>query len=713
MKGRDSSKWRTDISTSKAVMYKNLYNHIDLKVYGIEKQIEYDWMVKPGGNPGDIRFKYKDVKGTRLDEEGNLLIETEYGEWIHKRPVGYQRIGHQNNIPDNKRRRAVNVTFKKVAKDTYGFEVGDYDKRLELIIDPVVLTYSTYLGGEDMDMGLSIAVDSSGHVYMTGFTRSEDFPTEAPYQENLQKKGYSCDDFNADVFITKLSPTGNTLVYSTYLGGSGGEYAAGIAVDSKGHAYVTGSTESSDFPMENPFRENLETDRDGEGRDVFITKLSSSGSALVYSTYLGGSGIEYAAGIAVDSKGDAYVTGRTGSSDFPTENPFQENLQAPWGYGQDAFITKLSPSGSTLVYSTYLGGSGVDYAAGIAVDSNGHAFVTGRTGSSDFPTENPFRESLKTDRKGNGKDVFITKLSSSGSTLVYSTYLGGSNLDFAAGIAVDSKGHAYVTGSTTSRDFPTANPFQENIGDEGIANWGDAFITKLSPSGSTLVYSTYLGGDTRDNACGIAVDSTGNAYVTGITTSYNFPVKHAFQENLNLYPDCFVTKLSAPGGHLLYSTYLGGSGRDTAAAVAVDSKGNAYITGDTDSIDFPQKNPLQEEKLNFYYDVFAAKIGNFVLTLQLSRQEERAWLIRKQYAEILLTVDNPGDIPVSNYVIYRKESIVTDQYQAIKDIPAPEVQGGTYTCYDLLPRGDKAYTYKVEALDADGVVVGASDEQTI
>nr|NIM15472.1 hypothetical protein [Candidatus Aminicenantes bacterium]NIM82219.1 hypothetical protein [Candidatus Aminicenantes bacterium]NIN45430.1 hypothetical protein [Candidatus Aminicenantes bacterium]NIN88251.1 hypothetical protein [Candidatus Aminicenantes bacterium]NIO84608.1 hypothetical protein [Candidatus Aminicenantes bacterium] len=591
------------------------------------------------------------------------------------------------------------------------FAVGDYDKRLELIIDPVVLVYSTYFGGSRWESAAGIAVDSSGSVYVTGYTNSIDFPTENPYQENLREDMWG---FGRDVFITKLAPGGNTLVYSTFLGGSEGEAARCIAVDGSGSAYVAGHTGSKDFPMQNPFQENLQVNEWGYGQDAFVTKLSPSGNTLVYSTLLGGSDWDEIKGITVDSSGNAYVTGNTNSMDFPTQNPFQENLQATWGYGQDAFITKLSPSGSTLVYSTYLGGSYWENACSTAVDSSGNVYVAGDTESTNFPTLNPFQQNLQA-VGGYGNDAFITKLSPSGDTLVYSTYLGGNDWDSVNSIVVDNKGNAYVTGITYSLDFPVNNPFQLNQGNS------DAFVTKLAPPGSSLIYSTYLGGSYEEVARGIAVDSSGNAYVTGGTESVDFPTAFAFQENLKVIGqgevyEAFITKLSPTGNTLVYSTFLGGTAGDVGSAIALDSFGNAYVTGDTFSLDFPVNNPHQQFRdiaaggLN----VFVSRIQNLLLTLQVSRQEERTWLIRKQYAEIRLTVQNPGNIPVSQYIIYRKEAGTgTDQYQAIKDIPGADIQEESRTFYDLLPQNDKSFTFKVEALDADGMVIGASEEQTI
>ncbi|MCK4462592.1 MAG: SBBP repeat-containing protein, partial [candidate division Zixibacteria bacterium] len=352
-------------------------------------------------------------------------------------------------------------------------------------------------------------------AYVTGSTGSTDFPTLNPYQTDHGGYYY-------DAFVTKLSSSGNSLVYSTYLGGSNYDWGFGIAVDGSGSAHVTGQTRSTDFPTLNPYQ----TNNGGGYNDVFVTKLSSSGNSLVYSTYLGGSGGDEGWSIAVDSSGSAYLTGNTYSTDFPTLNSYQT-----YQGNIDAFVTKLSISGNSLLYSTYLGGSSVDSGMSIAVDGSGSAYVTGSTGSTDFPTLNPYQNDQ------GGDDVFVTKLSSLGNSLLYSTYLGGSSLDRVKSIAVDSSGSAYLTGYTGSTDFPTLYPYQTDQGGE------DVFVTKLSSSGNSLIYSTYLGGSGYDWGYGIAVDDSGSAYVTGSTGSTDFPTLNPYQTDQG-GTDVFVTKLS-------------------------------------------------------------------------------------------------------------------------------------------------------------------------
>jgi hypothetical protein len=434
-------------------------------------------------------------------------------------------------------------------------------------------------------------VDAAGCAYVVGTTISSDFPTENPYQDTIAGEYY-------DVFVSKLSAAGDSLLYSTYLGGSSWNNGIGIAVDAAGCAYITGDTLSSDFPTQDPYQAAKGGEWDG-----FVTKLSAAGDSLIYSTYLGGSTLDSGFDIAVDTAGCAYITGRTNSIDFPTENPYQAAYVGGVGGYNDAFVTKLSAAGDTLVYSTYLGGNGSEHGYGIAVDSAGFAYVAGWTDAADFPTEHPYQAA----RAGNS-DAFVTKLSAAGDSLIYSTYLGGGapgfGADHASGIAVDAAGCAYITGITDSISFPTENPYQGTFGGDN-----DAFITKLSAAGDSLIYSTYLGGSHHDEGRGIAVDTLGCAYVTGDTASSDFPTQNPYQAVYGGgYGDTFVARVSPVGSSLIYSTYLGGSDIDNGLGVAVDAASGAYVTGRTYSTDFPTENPYQEAFAGGNGDAYVAKL---------------------------------------------------------------------------------------------------------
>ncbi|MCP5102091.1 MAG: hypothetical protein GY950_01865, partial [bacterium] len=589
-KGNNKSKWFCDVPTSRAVLYKNLYKNIDLKVYGIEKQIEYDWIVKPGGNPEDIRFEYKHVKGTRLDAEGNLLIESDFGELMHKKPVAYLVDG----------RRPVAAAFHKITQNTYGFAVGAYDKNHELIIDPVVLAYSTYLGGDDAEMAYAIAVDDDGCVYVAGYTDSTDFPILGQY---MSEPG----DDDDDTFVTKIDTTksgAESLVYSTYLGGANSDTPYGIAADGTGNVYVAGLTVSADFPIFNQYQGYQ------GGFDGYVVRLDTNlggASSLIYSTYLGGESAEQCEAVAVDGNGHAYVTGWTWSTDFPVLNQYQV-FQGSY----DAFVTRLDTNQggeSGLIYSTCLGGERRDEGFGIAVDAGGNAYVTGWTFGADFPVLNQYQGFQGI------YDAFVTRVDTNqegGSSLIYSTYLGGESGDQGQGIAVDAAGCAYVTGFTESGNFPVLNQYQ------GFQGSYDAFVTRLDTNregGASLIYSTCLGGQDEDKAYGIALDLNNNAYVTGHTAGIDFPIRNQYQGDPgDSKEDVFVTRLDTGktgDSSLIYSTYLGGAWSEWGYAIAVDGASNVYVTGFTGSWDFPVLN--QYQSYHSTWDAFVTKFTYAVL----------------------------------------------------------------------------------------------------
>ena len=399
----DQSQWHTNVPTYQQVAYDGLYAGIDLVTWGQRDSLKYEFHVAPGADYQQIRIHYDGIEGLSVDAQGVLHVQTALGELTDEAPVIYQVIGGQQV--------AVAGQFKLLDADTYTFTVtGSYDPTRELVIDPN-LAWSTYLGGNGNDWGKGIAVDAAGNAYVTGQTESGNFPTTAGAFDTT----YNGD---CDAFVAKLNASGSGLVYSTYLGGGNSDTGLGIAVDAAGNVYVTGETESGNFPTTAGAFDTTDS-----GGDAFVAKLNASGSGLVYSTYLGGSGRNLGYGIAVDAAGNAYVTGWTDCSDFPTTAGAFDTTYS--GSRYNAFVAKLNASGSGLVYSTYLGGSGRDQGLSIAVDAAGNAYVTGQTESSDFPTT---AGAFDTTYQG-GDDAFVAKLNASGSGLVYSTYLGGSGID--------------------------------------------------------------------------------------------------------------------------------------------------------------------------------------------------------------------------------------------------------------------------------------------
>jgi len=593
--GKDPKKWHPNIPTYARVRYSNVYPGIDLVFYGQGQKLEYDFIVAPGADPRAIALCFGQTP-LKIDQNGDLALNAK-GELRLKKPFIYQDI---DGI-----RKPVSGGYVlypvKNEKHTHrvGFKVAAYDRTRPLVIDPV-LVFSTYLGGSSNDHGYAIAVDATGNCYVTGSTYSTDFPTQDPLFPS-----YS--GINTDAFVTCLTPSGNALVYSTYLGSGSSDYGYGIAVGASGNCYVTGITCSGNFPTQDPLFPSY-----SGNCDTFVTCLSPAGDALVYSTYLGGTNYDKGLGIALDASGNCYVTGETWSTDFPTQDPL---FPSHSGGDSDAFVTCLNQAGDALVYSTYLGGSAEDLGgAGIAVDASGNCYVTGNTWSTDFPTQDPLFPS----HSGGNLDAFVTCLNQAGDALVYSTYLGGSAEDRGAGIAVDASGNCYVTGHTGSTDFPTQDPlFPSHSGGH------DAFVTCLNQAGDALVYSTYLGGSSNDygycrrnsdHAYGIVLDASGNCYVSGSTGSTDFPTQDPlFPSNSGGY-DAFVTCLNQAGDALVYSTYLGGSSNDFGYCIAVNATGSCYVTGSTESTDFPMQDPLYPNYAGSK-DAFVSKISSPYISL--------------------------------------------------------------------------------------------------
>jgi hypothetical protein len=576
--GNDPTKWKADIPSSRAVLYEDLYPEIDLKVYGVENQVEYDWIVKPGAGVEDIRFEYQDVKAARIDANGDLVVETAFGQIKHQKPISYQWT--------DGREVDVSSTFKDTGTNAYGFEVGSYDRTRDLFIDPI-LVYSTYLGGSGDDFATDIAVDKAGAAYVVGYTTSTNFPVAGAYQNT--NKGSS------DVFVAKFSPSGKTLVYSTFLGGGDSDEGYGIALDASGAAYITGMTSSSDFPILNAYQETIQA-----RPDAFVTKLNPAGASLAYSSYLGGWLDDRGLDIAVDGAGAAYVTGWTGDNlfyqsvdnNFPMKNPYQ----GKFGRGRDAFVSKFTPAGNDLIYSTFLGGSLTDEGRSIAVDARGCAYLTGYTNSSDFPLRNPCQSKIK-----GSVEAYVAKFSAGGNTLVYSTYLGGSWWDWSYEIRVDGSGAAYLTGETYSQDFPVKNAYQKRL-----AGLLDVFITRLNPAGSAVTFSTFLGGSNYEEAGSLAIDGNGNCYVAGETYSADFPLQNPLQKRAG-GGDVFLAKVASTGAPLAFSTYLGGGARDRSTGLAADLKGAVYVAGETYSSDFPAQTAYQKTNRGGW-DAFVAKL---------------------------------------------------------------------------------------------------------
>ena len=608
---------RVGVPAYHQVAYPGVWSGITAAYQRVGFGLKSSFHLAPGADPAQIRLAYHGGH-TRLAEDGALEVETPLGLMRESAPVAWQE-GRAGRKP---------VTVRWVLRDgpdgdaeEVGFQTGAYDPSRPLVIDPS-LTYTTYVGGSGTDIGNSIAVDAGGSTYVTGRTLSSQatFPTGGGF---VGTPGFD-QTFNSnyDAFVVKLNPSGTGLVYATYLGGVNQDIGYGITVDATGNAYVTGSTQSSaisflggGFLAVPGFDKTLNS-----GQDAFMVKLNPSGTGLVYATYLGGSSGEDGIGIAVDAGGSAYVTGYTTSTQttFPDDDPNGNDLMDVPGFDQthngnlDAFVVKLNPSGTALVYATYVGGSSQDVVYSITVDAGGSAYITGQTQSTQatFPGGGGFLGVPGFDQLHNSDDdVFVVKLSVDGTGLVYATYVGGNAADYGLSIAVDANNSAYVAGYTASTQatFPFGGGFLEVPGFDQTQNGGgaDAFVVKLNAAGTGLVYATFLGGASGEAGNGIAVDASGSAYVTGYTTSTQatFPDGDVngndlmdvpgFDQTHNGDVDAFVVKLNPSGTALVYATYVGGSDLDVGNAIAITAGGNAYVTGYTRSSEatFPDGDP--------------------------------------------------------------------------------------------------------------------------
>ena len=591
--GDQPENWLADVPHFARVRYHQVYGGIDLAVHGDASAsgagaVEYDFVVQPGADTEQIRLEFAGEESYELDAAGNLLLHLNglnVASVTHRAPVVYQMNGGE--------REYVAGAFKvhSAAPLQVGFELAEYDRDRELIIDPVI-EFGRFFGGSQEEEILSIALDRDGNIFMSGETSSPDLPLvggKLPYPASVfQTKG------NTLAFVAKLDPTGTKLIYCTYLGGSKTAVGHNLKIDAAGNAYVGGRTEASDFPLMKPIQARF----GGGSEDGFITKLNAAGNALVYSTYLGGSEYDQGRALAVDAAGNAYMTGITESANFPLKNP----IQAKYAGKQDSFALKLNAAGDALVYSTYLGGASDDVGHAITVDAAGGAYITGLSNSPDFPTANPLQRTFK---GGEGDDTVVVKINAAGTALVYATFMGGSRDDEARAIVVDAAGNAVVVGYTQSADFPLSRPLQARYG----GGSHDIFAYSLDPRGAALNWSTFLGGSGGDFGRGLALDGAGNVYLTGYTDSKNFPMKNPSQAAYaGGAADVFYAKLDRTAQTLRLSSFLGGDAYERGRGMAANARGDVYISGRTESKNFPVTRPHSPAFGGGPNDAFIVKI---------------------------------------------------------------------------------------------------------
>lgn len=574
--GRDRSHWRTHIPTYARIAESSIYPGIDLLYYGTGSALEYDFVVAPHGDPSRIRMRIEGASSLVLNRDGDLVMHTSAGDLVQRRPVVYQTIAGT--------RRTVEGAFRIAPNNEVSFKLGRYDRAQPLTIDPQI-SFGTFLGDYDDDEAYAVAVDNSGNVYVAGYTTSNDYGDADVLIASVNASGKSLNyiaqasndfgfggsgddiaygiavdgygsavvvgstsssDFpvtdgsfqgtspggDYDGFILRMDPAGQNLVYCTYLGGTGDDEIWAVKLDALGNTYVTGDTDSTDFPV----TPGAFQSQNAGGVDGFIAKFDNGGNR-VWATYFGGNSDENSYAIAIDAAGNSYVTGFTDSGNFPLKNA----ARGTYTKGDDAFVLKLNPAGTQVVYGTYLGSSGDEQGSAIAVDASGAAYIAGYTTSTGFPVTNG---AYQTTYQGGDYDTFAAKLSPDGGTLVYSTFIGSHGADEAWGIAVDVAGNAYVVGDTDSDQFPVTGTPAQSSRKGGL----EGTITEVNPQGTGLIYSSYLGGGGDDSVQAIALDAGGNAYLVGYTASSNFPVTSGSSQTTagGGAADAFVVKYSFP-----------------------------------------------------------------------------------------------------------------------------------------------------------------------
>ena len=562
--GADESKWKKEIPVYSSLAYREMWPGIDVAYAVNSGELKSEFQLAPQADAEKIRWSVEGATSVAVGQDGSLLISGR-GHSLREAPP---QVFEQDRLTGEL--RPVHGAFRVLSDRTIGVSVGDYDHANRLIFDPVI-GYSTYFGGTGQSTATSVAIDSVGNTVIAGYTSTLDLAPQASTLGMSQR---------TSAFVAKLSASGNQLIFCTYLGGNLDTRALALALDRWNNIYIAGTTSATNFPVAHAVQTHLKG-----GQDAFVAELNPTGATLVFSTYLGGGSAEQAYGVAVNRQGNVYVAGDTLSSDFPTNKPFQSAN----GGGQDGFLVKLGISGSPIIWSSYLGGSGDEHVAGLAVDATGAVVVTGSTLSSNFPVVNALQP-----QTGGNQDAFVTKVNAAGTGFTFSTYLGGSGgtpglPENGSGVAVDGAGAIYVTGTTSSDNFPVSSGAFQTTPSGGLM---DAFAVKLSASGG-LVYGTLLGGSAADYGSAVAVDVAGNAHIAGYTASPDFPSLRSVQSSVAGSYDAFITKLNSTGTGVIYSTLLGGSESDSAAAIAVDRLGTVVIAGQSLSNDFPVVNGYQ------------------------------------------------------------------------------------------------------------------------
>jgi len=760
--------WKTGVPTYSRIIYRDLWPGIDLAYFGTQDRLKYEFIVHPGADPSRIRLAYSGINDLEVNGEGRLEVRTPVGVVEDDSPEGYQEAdGKRVEVALRYRLEGSGINKIETPESAalnkshiYGFEVGEYDRTRPLVLDPAVLIYCGYIGGSGDDFSYGIAVDGSGNAYVTGSTVSTQatFPvtvgpdliyddygdafvakvnsagtaliycgyiggSDTDSGHSIAVDGYGSAyvtgmttstqatfpltvgpdlTFNGglyDAFVAKVNSTGTALMYCGYIGGLSSEQGRSIAVDGSGNAYVTGYTYSTQATF--PVAVGPDLTYNGGG-DAFVAKINSAGTALIYCGYIGGSGDDGGEGLAVDGSGNAYVTGSTESTQatFPViVGP--ADLTYNGGYS-DAFVAKVNSTGTALFFCGYIGGSDDDRGYSLAVDGSGNAYITGTTES----TQSTFPVTVGPDLTYNGLvDTFVAKVNSTGTALLYCSYIGGSGDDRGYGIAVDSSGNAYVTGYTSS----TQATFPVTIGPDLTYNGGnfDAFVAKVNSAGTALLYCGYIGGSDWDIGYGIAADVSGNAYVAGITgsTEATFPVTVGPDLTHNDYWDAFVAKVNFTISAIYTLTIAAGTGGTTnpvPGSYTYDAGTQATITafpstnyrflnwsGSVTGASNPVNITMDEDKTvtaNFQRIIYAPSnaTGQQVLNRSFSQAE---------YINVLTWSANANNVNITSYKIYL---VVGGQKTALATITADKT---LFTYWHRKVTRGQEYTYQIVAVN--------------
>ncbi len=570
--GNRAEAWRTGIPTYESVTASSIYPGIDIVYYGNARRLEYDFIVSPLSDPRKIELSFEGVRNVEVDRNGDLILTTPDGIRLRQlKPTMYQvQDGH---------RIGVSGGYSVDEDGSVRFRVGDYERSRDLIIDPI-LVHGTYFGGSGVDSAAAVTEDMDGMIYLAGGTFSDDLLLQDPLQAT--RGG------DEDAYLTKIDPSTNTVIFSTYIGGTSDDRGLLVRTDSGGNVYLSGTTRSFNFPTQDPALPALRG-----GVDVFLSKLSPDGSTLLRSTYLGGGQGETPTGLSVTPHGAVTIGGYTTSRDFPVASEIQTDLAGK----DDFFVTQFRASGS-ISFSTYFGGGDIDRAHGMSVDSDGNILLAGETRSADFPLMDPFQDTL-----ASTTDAAAVRIDPEAPALLYSTYLGGTADDRARSIGTDMERHIVVVGETASTDFPVVNALQSvNAGAE------DLFVTRLTPSGNAAILSTYFGGSASDLAQEGVLESS-QVYLAGTTESPDFPTRDPIQGNLAGGSDALLARIDLTRISVSFSTLLGGSGVDRARDLLRTTSGRLFLAGTTESSDFPVEADALDSTLSGASDGFLVEIS--------------------------------------------------------------------------------------------------------